>query len=730
MINVSVRLTALAVLPLLGSWNYCWATSTKSWLSSSYADFDKGELKGLSLRSDGRITLAPKQQELFDSSLAYLWALAQDSKGVLYAGGGPGARVYRYANGKCEKIAEFDAIEVHSIAVDRQDRVYAATFPDGKIFRVSAGAKPELFYDPKCKYIWSMIFDAAGNLYVATGDKGEIRRVTPDGKGEVFFRSEDTHVRAFAWSGKDLIAGTDPTGLVIRVNPQGQGYVLYQLPKREVTALAIGPDGSIYAAGAGIQQTGGGPSALLAALATPPATSSGPASPGGTTIVVTPSPPASAERGAPRAAPLTGGSEVYRIDRTGQPLRIWSHPHDVVYAVAFDRSGAPILGAGNKGNLYRVDSPSLYTSLTSADANQITALLPEPDGALIAATANVGKVYQFGADLAKQGTVTSEVFDSGAFSTWGRLTSYGDEKGKVRLESHSGNLDRPRNFWSDWSTATPPPARFIQWRATLDASSAAGGASPILDSVEQAYLSRNIAPQIDEIEATPPNYRFPAPVVATILSRLPASIALPPIGRRAGSGISLGSDSDTSSMSYAKGWAGVRWAATDENNDPLIYTLEIRGVNETQWRPLKDKLSERHYSFDATTFPDGEYRIRVTASDQPGNPFGDALTAELISSPILIDNTPPAITALTPTVKGSSIRVTWKAIDALSVIKHAEYSIDGDDWLSVEPVSKLSDAQSLEYALTLSVARAGEHLIAVRVTDDYDNSSVEKVITR
>jgi len=44
----------------------------------------------------------------------------------------------------------------------------------------------------------------------------------------------------------------------------------------------------------------------------------------------------------------------------------------------------------------------------------------------------------------------------------------------------------------------------------------------------------------------------------------------------------------------------------------------------------------------------------------------------------------------------------------------------------VGPVSHLSDSKTLDYALTLSGLAPGEHTIAVRVTDDYENTSVQK----
>ena len=93
-------------------------------------------------------------------------------------------------------VADLDSLEIHAIAVDSRDRVYAATSPDGKIYRITGNAKPEVFYDPKAKYIWALAFDHQDNLFIATGDHGEVHRVTPDGKGKVFFQCEETHVRS------------------------------------------------------------------------------------------------------------------------------------------------------------------------------------------------------------------------------------------------------------------------------------------------------------------------------------------------------------------------------------------------------------------------------------------------------------------------------------------------------------------------------------------------------
>jgi len=448
-------------------------------------------------------------------------------------------------------------------------------------------------------------------------------------------------------------------------------------------------------------------------------------------------PPASV--GAPSG--VVGGSEVYRIEANGYPRRIWNHAQDVVYAIAFDASGRAVLGAGNKGNLYRIETEgpgsTPYTALLTVPATQITAFQARRDGRIYAATGNVGKVYEIGPGLEHEGTIESDLFDASMFSLWGRLSFDATTNGgQIAIATRSGNLDQPQKNWSPWSApiTTPkggrvssPAARFIQWKATLTADAA--GHSPELESVDVAYLPKNVEPRIDEIEMTPPNYKFPA---ANPLLTPSQTLSLPPLGRRPAAStpsFSIDSTTSTPAMQWAKGFVGARWLASDPNGDSMVYAVEIRGANEKEWKLLKDKVAEKYLSWDSTAFPDGDYRLRVTASDLPGNPPSEALATRMESDVFIIDNTPPAITGLAATRNGGKLAVRWHAADALHNISKAEYSVDGGEWTVAAPVTKLSDSPELDYDLSLDAA-PGEHTIAVRVADEYDNQAADKVVVR
>ncbi len=707
----------------LAALSAAFAVDTRFWTFASKEDHDKATLKRLSLRSDGRITLAPAARELHDAGVSYLWAVARGADGALYTGGGnPGAttaKLFRVQNGQSTVLAELAGLQIQSIATDSANRVYAATAPDGKVFRVGPTGTTEVFYDPKAKYIWAIAFDKSGNLFVATGDHGEIHKVTPQGQGSVFFQTDEEHARAMVVdASNNLLIGTEPSGLIIRVSPAGEGFVLHQAGRREVTALAVAPDGAIYAAAVGTRTAA--PSA-----APPPAPAAAPIS-----ITVTANGGSGPAPAAPRAAPPTltpssvsGGSELIRIAADGFPHRVWSDGAEIIYAITFDKTGHPILGTGNKGGIYRVDSDLQSTRLLTLAPTQVTALNSDSNGAIYAATGNIGKLFQIGPALEKDGTLESEVLDASWFADWGRLAP--KTTGTVTFETRSGNLDRPQKNWSNWAPFTgrvsSPGARFLQYRATLSGDAAA------ITGTEIAYLPRNVAPRVEQIEITAPNYRFPN----QSLTMTPSStLTLSGMSSRSVNTQSTPSnDPGSVTLNLAKGYQGARWKAGDANGDTVHYTVEIRGKNETTWKVLKKDLAIRQFSWDSSAFPDGEYVLRVSATDAPSNPPGKGLTDSLESEPFLIDNTPPVIRNLAATGNGNRVTITFNATDAATILTKAEYSINATEWIYLEPTTKLSDSRDHSYTVTVD-RPAGELTIAVRVTDEFENHAVEKTILK
>jgi sugar lactone lactonase YvrE len=720
------------------------AEGTRQWKETGYDEFEKGTARGIAIRSTGQIELAPAFKAIYTSPSSFIWSIAADKDGTVYAATGAPGRVYRITpDGKSSVIFEPKELQVQSIALGQDGAVYAATSPDGKVYRITrkpggAAAAPEFtaetFFDPKTKYIWDMEFDAQGRLYIATGDNGEIFRVEKNGQGAVFFKSDEAHMRVLAFDPKgNLIAGSDGSGLVYRISPAGEGFVLYSAPKKEITALAVDAAGNIYAAGTGEKRSGTQQGGQSAPVNPPPA----------------PGVP-------PPAAPFSGnvslsGSDVYSIAPDGSPKRLWSSHEDIVYALAFDSAGRLIAGTGNKGRIYAIEKSGDYTDLLRATANQVSAFSKAPGGGLYCSTSNLGKIFLMSNGTEPDGTFESDVKDAQIFSRWGRAEVRG--RGNFELFARSGNVDNPDRNWSPWARidlakdarTDVPPARFIQWRAVLKPANP----PTQIDEVAINYLSKNVAPVVDDVVVVVGARFQPQPKMSG-----PETVAvnLGPPPQQFGNGHM----ENPPTANKDRGAIAVRWAAHDENDDNLVYSVYYRGDNERDWKLLKSDLTDKFYSFESGLLPDGGYTVKVVASDAPSHSPEDTLSDEKESLRFEVDNTAPRIENLAARVEAQGLHITFHAADDGSPIKRAEYSIDAGDWQYVEPVGALSDAKSENYDFTVLLnnappapeepveqkrkkgkpapvaapAPAAEHVVVVRVYDRAENVATAKSVTK
>jgi hypothetical protein len=248
-----------------------------------------------------------------------------------------------------------------------------------------------------------------------------------------------------------------------------------------------------------------------------------------------------------------------------------------------------------------------------------------------------------------------------------------------------------------------------------------------VDWASLAYLPRNVAPVIDGIALQDPGVR--ANVTNMVSAGQPTNVILkmPPAPNTSGviitqSGTPPRFEPPPQGIQQ-KGYATVLWSAHDDNEDELRYAVYYRGENEQDWKLSKDKLEQKFYSWDTTSFADGAYYLKIVATDAPSNPPVTVLTAERISERFEVDNTPPVIEHLQAEVRTTdkAIAVKFTALDAASSVERAQYSLDGGDWILVSPGGNISDAPEEHYEFTISNPSAGEHTVAVRAYDRFEN---------
>ena len=724
-----MKLALALFFPLL-----CQASTASFWELSSFSDFVKGTFDGVSLGRDGRLSLAPKLDPVFTSQQPVVWSVATAPDGALYAATGHLGRVFRIErDGTSKLIWTAEKPEVFAIAVDSRGILYAASSPDGKIYRIENGKAVE-YFDPHAKYIWALTVTPDGTLFAGTGDGGRVFRITGAGKGEEYYATGQGNVTSLTLDREGrLLAGTEPNGILFRISAKDKAFALYSSNLPEIRAAAPNADGSIYAVALG------GSLARKVQVVPGAQGAAGDAGSGGavTTITVTadagtdirPTPPQPAK---PQAAPVEAvtatttttdtsnleKSAIYRINADNTVDTLWSSKEENVYDISPAADGQLYFGTDSNGRIYRLTGDSKLTLIAQTNEQQATRLL-QWRGALIAATGNMGKIYELG-KAGVNGTWESTVFDAGSVSKWGKLRWAG--AGTLAFRTRSGNSVRPDRTWSDWSSVkeaiTSPNARYLQVEARLS------GAGAAIENINASYLPQNNPPAIHSItviSTVTPAAAAPKPASAATFS-----VTVTDTGDAAPNS-STGTPSQTMSRAALQQLA-ISWVADDPDSDKLVYELDFRGEGEQVWKPLKKDLTDMGYTIDSDSLADGRYFFRVIASDRASNPAGTARETELVSSPVLIDNTPPVVRIQSAVRAGGGVDVNVDAQDSTSALRRAEWSIDAGAWTPLAPVSGVLDSPSEQFRFHIAAVPAGEHLLVVRVADSGNNTGLAKVV--
>jgi len=707
------------------------------WQTSTEAEFLRGEFENLSLDSYGRLTLGPAATSLYESSAPFLWTLLPAPDGSLYVGTGNDGQVYKVdASGKSSMFFDAEELEVHALALAPGGGLFVATSPDGKIYRVDASGKGTVFFDPPDKYIWSLAVDRTGNLFAATGDKGVIYKIPQDGKGTVFYQTKATHAMTLAFDQQGrLLAGTESPGRVFQIDASGKPFVLLDSGYGEIHQIRVRADGSIFAAA--VRGRAAGAAAATTSSSDTDAANTGADSGGTVTVSV------STDVTAVAVADSSGGTTastrvpvgpgtgaVFRITADGGSETLWESHEDTPYDIAFDGDHDVLVATGNHGKIYRLSGDPYQPALVSrANAEQVTTIATDRNGRTLFATSNPGKVFRLAAERADRGTYTSDVRDGQTVSTWG-VVKWGatlPAGTRVEISTRSGNTRTPDETWSDWSTPysnadastiTSPRARYLQWRAVLSGSR---GAAPLLTSVNASYLPRNLRPRVSGITIHPPGTvfqrQFPVdPEIAGFEGDTPDRRALARVQSQAGGAPSLGR------RTYEKGLLTFVWRADDENRDTLSYEVQYRREGDTAWKPLKQGLTDTILVWDTTSVANGRYVIRVIASDAPSNSPGTAMTGSLESTAFDVDNAPPVIRVGQVRRNGNRTTVTFEVQDGESSVQKAEYSLDGDRWITIYPRDGIADSRLEQYELTLE-GEPSTRGVMVRATDALNNTA-------
>ena len=669
------------------------AAETQWWTSNSLPDYAKAEARGVLVGPDGVLRPGLEARSFATDSLGLAWCAAVLKDGSVAVGGDRG-RVLRWNERTGWRVwARLGGGQVLSLAADG-DGAVAGTGPRGIVYRIAANGDTSHLGSTGERYVWGIASAGHGAWFAATGTRGRLVKLA-QGKSTVLLDTEESNLVSIVADGKGgVYAGGDSRGRVYHVTADGGASTLFDAAEDEIRALALGADGAVWAAGLSVSAASDE------------------------------NPPAGAEEGpVPARGAVTGGRGVlYRVTPEGDGTAWWTSPQPLVFSLLMD-GGNVLAATGNRAGVFRVERTNAATTLLAPSQAQVTALLAGTGGVRYAVTSNPVVLWRLGPGHAEGGELLSSVLDAKRFAHFGRVRSSG--AGARTISTRSGNGDTPDTTWSRWQAVSgdggigSPPGRYLQWKVRL------GSGDARVDEVTVSYRETNQPPRIEELSVAPQGQSFREGEMSSRTESVTQTLAG---GQKVEYSATIGGSRPLREMPiWARGLRTLSWRGVDPNGDPLRYTVAVRAEPDGDWIEIGKDLEASMLTWNTNTLGDGRYRVKVTASDAEGNAVGEALTAEAVSEPFSIDNTPPRVTSLDARAGASGVEVSGAAEDGEGWLQRLDLAIDDGAWHSLAPDGGLSDSPKLSFKTVLKDLGPGPHLLSVRAVDAAGNAATRAV---
>ncbi|MCP4599112.1 MAG: WD40 repeat domain-containing protein [Proteobacteria bacterium] len=682
-------LTALGVIPTIALGGGTWI-----WELAGFNELNKGELDGTQVSSLGEIRLGRRAHKLDLEDVGLVWSAVRDGNGRLYLGTGYDGKIFRVDKNKVVEIATTGQLVVTSVAVDKKGDLYVAALPDAVIWKIKApgkinGNKPVeakkwVTLPEGTKHVWALTFSPDDRtLFAGTGPEGKLFAIGRDKKPQVYIDTKEEHILSLVVrSNKKLLAGTSPGALLLEVSGPGRATALADFDATEVKALAAVGD-EFFAA--------------VNAFKKPPAV---PAK-SSKNDKVSSAKGTGTKASSKKSSRDAGDGKLYRFSADGQMEQLWNQKKAHVISLAAAKGWVLYAGLGTEGKVISIDRNRVVRTELDLDERQVMALLAN-DGLNFAATGDAGSAYSISQARAADAVYLPPPLDAKVTSQWGRLSWFA--RGKLKVQSRSGNTVTPDANWSDWSQpissgnlVKSPSARYLQLRFSWVQDEEA-----VLVSAELAYSRQNLKAVITELD---PDSPFPKSKKKS---------------KKGEGNVSTRSiEAKPSSKNRAK--LNLSWSVNNEDEDTLRYKLWYRAIGEKVWRPITrddEVVKSKRYTWETESVPEGRYQIRLVADDSLNNDPRNVHRDEFVSVPVLVDNHQPEVKRLT--FQKSLLR--GLAEDSFSTISSLEFSVDAGPWMPIFCKDGIFDEKKEEFEFPLpNDLDSGPHAVAVRAFDRTGN---------
>jgi outer membrane protein assembly factor BamB len=720
------RVSVLLLIVVLAA--NAFAVAPQFWRVGSAEEFMAGEIEGFAVNSRGELRPAPAVRKIATFTDPFVLSQVSAPNGDSFFGTGNDGKVYRLRGSDLKLVYTAPEPEIYALAF-RDGAVYAATSPNGKIYRVDPeSGKAAVFYDPKQAYIWALQFVQDGDLAVATGVDGKLFRVNRSGEGKVWFDSAETHLRSLARRANGtLLVGASGKGRIYAVETDGSAHALYDSNLNEISSVYVDANGIGWAAGVS--------NVLPSAPPKPPQkapqqqqqqqqSSSQNRQESETKKEESANVEVSFSFDDTTSPSQAGTAELYRIHSDDFVEIVRKFDREMIYGLNAGRNGAVLISTGPQGRIYEFKNGEVAL-IGNVPEKQIVSV-STVNGATVVTTTNSGAVYRIENGPSTRAEFRSAAKDVERFSRFGHYRIDGNRVngGALAVSFRTGNTRTPDGTWSSWSQASTepagsipsPPGRYIQYKLTTPKPAT----DLTIDAVTIAFVNRNVAPVIDSLAVQDP-------AVVFISAAFPASQQVVEATNPDEYGIFSSLDAprdkaDQGKRVFRKGYRTVTWRAHDDNGDDLRYSVLFRRKGNDRWLRLRDNIDETQLNFDTSQLPDGTYELKISvtdAVDNPEMPLSD--TREGVE--FQIDNTAPTVA-----VQQDGSDMVVKITDKLSPVGKVEYSADAQKWIRLIPADGIADSPAETYRLPRA-ALSGKFVI-VRAVDAFYNVTTESIAVR
>ena len=702
-------------------------------------DVSSRNLKGLAARSDGRILPGPVFTDLKGPKIAdLLWSLRPAGTDKFLVGTGPEGKVFEVAVTSADgsytvkELARVNEPQALAVLALPDGGALIGTSPTAAIY-LARGGKPVARVPLPADSVFDFLALPDGTVLAATGNPGAIYRIDPvklaraglgDAKAlepkqladkgvSLFAEVRDRNLRRLArLTDGRIVAGSAPKGNVYAFPAAGGEPVLLQ-ENHDAEVVDLLP------------VDGGG---LYAALAHSPGE--------GNRIIKLKSGSEDKDREDRDArATFSGRSTLVFFPPGGFPETVVSKAGISFYRLAAAR-GWILVSAGEQGDAFAYD-PVARRSLVFAgsESAQLNDLAPLGGDRFLVLRNNAPGLALLTFAPAQARQLETRRLDLGAPGTFGLVRFarlHGVDPATLKLEMRTNLGSDEVEGWSPWTELPPQDGafsaagqrgRYFKLRLTVPA--AAGDFQ--IDKATAYFLPQNRRPQLTDFRIFPPNLSLvpmpeaPAPVTTTLGQLLfPNQAAgkedLVP-EKRKGSFFS-------SQVVPQVGAQIVYWSVSDTEGDTLAYTFSLRGENSDQWTDLAVETRDNYVQFDTGAFSEGLYYTRLTMAEQATRPEPQRLRYTFETDNLLIDRTPPEITATSVEHRDGKLVLSVDGRDALSLLAGAEFILNnGTHEENEHPADGVLDSRAERFVVEIPEAKAtGATSVEIILYDQAGNS--------